>query len=233
MDKIKLRLTLATVLLSLGACADDSDENEDSATTDASSSGSSESATSTTSGASGSGTTGDATSGDASSEGSVGSDSSGPGTSSSGGTTGDTEGSSGSSTGAQDNVVYGAVRLPPAALDRLVIYRADFGADVCTRIRLNSPPGGLLYADLTTPDYWSAYEITVSEGADECSDTGPAAPTVEATAATGTISWDEEGPGACPLDLDIDVSLEFPAGAAWVPSMQTLSATIDVDGCPM
>lgn len=144
-------------------------------------------------------------------------------------TSGATETTGGSSTGGQNGVAYAAFFVP-GGLDRIVVRKADFDADLCTSVIFVSPMPNI-QPDLFIPDMWSFQSGEIAQGTADCLVfMGPLVGAVAAADISGSADW--PAPGPCPGPLDIDASLIFAPGPPWVPAQDPLAATdLPLQGC--
>ena len=144
-------------------------------------------------------------------------------------TSGASETTDGSSTGGQSGVAYAAFFVP-GGLDRIVVRKADFDADLCTSVLFVSPMPNI-QPDLFIPDMWSFQSGEIAQGTADClvfMDSLVGA--VAAADISGSADW--PAPGPCPGPLDIDASLIFAPGPPWVPAQDPLAATdLPLQGC--
>lgn len=144
-------------------------------------------------------------------------------------TSGASETTDGSSTGGQSGVAYAAFFLP-GGLDRIVVRKADFDADLCTSVLFVSPMPNI-QPDLFIPDMWSFQNGEIAQGTADClAFMGSLVGAVAAADISGSADW--PAPGPCPGPLDIDASLVFAPGPPWVPAQDPLAATdLPLQGC--
>jgi hypothetical protein len=177
-------------------------------------------------------TTADATSSDSADSES----SNGTSTSSSNGTTDATTGvettttadESSSSTTASGEVTVRAFAVP-GGLDRIWITAADSAASLCVAGILVWPDGGMGGVEL--PDQWGFQDGWVSDTPADCEQIGSPPDAVASISATGSVQW-EGSPLPYPCEIDVDVELDFPGGAPWVPDTAAIVAQgVAVEGC--
>lgn len=144
-------------------------------------------------------------------------------------TSGASETTDGSSTGGQSGVAYAAFFVP-GGLDRIVVRKADFDADLCTSVLFVSPMPNI-QPDLFIPDMWSFQNGEIAQGTADCLVfMGSLVGAVAAADISGSADW--PAPGPCPGPLDIDASLVFAPGPPWVPAQDPLAATdLPLQGC--
>ncbi|AUX44449.1 hypothetical protein SOCE26_059130 [Sorangium cellulosum] len=119
----------------------------------------------------------------------------------------------------------------PGGLDHVVVRKADEAADRCVLLYLDAPAENAAGLDLVVPEGWGVSRALVSDRAADCkgSAMAPSGTAVNATAATGSVSWTDTG-AIAPCTVDVDVSLTFPEA----PATERLRATgVAVEGaCP-
>lgn len=144
-------------------------------------------------------------------------------------TSGASETTGGGSTGGQSGVAYAAFFVP-GGLDRIVVRKADFDADLCTSVIFVSPMPNI-QPDLFIPDMWSFQSGEIAQGTADCLVfMGSLVGAVAAADISGSADW--PAPGPCPGPLDIDASLIFAPGPPWVPAQDPLAATdLPLQGC--
>jgi hypothetical protein len=112
----------------------------------------------------------------------------------------------------------------PAGLDHVLLFKADTVRNLCFIVSLAAPysmTGGLML-----PATWGLEQAGAYNDAAACvASYSGGAQHVATTSQSGSISW--PGPGA-PKMVDINVTLTFPTGAAWVPPQESLVAHIAV-----
>ncbi|WP_437729865.1 hypothetical protein [Sorangium sp. So ce1335] len=119
-------------------------------------------------------------------------------------------------------------------LEHLIVAKASPGADRCVMLYADRPavdaPEGF---DVEIPKTWGVSRVVLAEGAADCTPESmrPAGETVNATGATGSLSFhlDETG-WLVPCSLDIDVSVTLPGE----PAPEVLRATgvhVSSSGC--
>lgn len=118
-------------------------------------------------------------------------------------------------------------------LDHLIISRLDVTANQCTRIYADAPTTSL--QPVAIPEPWGVSSVVQYDGVDGCLDwqSQPSAVSMEASRATGTISWVVDRGLFFPCELDVDVTGQF-AGDAWVEPTVVFAATgvaVGGDGC--
>ncbi|KYF67890.1 hypothetical protein [Sorangium cellulosum] len=118
----------------------------------------------------------------------------------------------------------------PGGLDHVIVYKADKAADRCVMLYADAThddaPEGF---DVELPDTWVVSRVALAKGAADCAPgtMSPAGEAVNATGATGTLSWDIEAGSVAPCALDIDVTVTFPGE----PAPEVLRAAgLDVAG---
>ena len=144
-------------------------------------------------------------------------------------TSGVTDTTGGSSTGGQSGVAYAAFFVP-GGLDRIVVRKADFDADLCTSVIFVSPMPNI-QPDLFIPEMWAFQGGEIAQGTADCLVfMGSLVDPVAAADISGSADWPVPGP--CPGPLDIDASLIFAPGLPWVPAQDPLAATdVPLQGC--
>ena len=144
-------------------------------------------------------------------------------------TSGVTDTTGGSSTGGQSGVAYAAFFVP-GGLDRIVVRKADFDADLCTSVLFVSPMPNI-QPDLFIPEMWAFQGGEIAQGTADCLVfMGSLVDPVAAADISGSADWPVPGP--CPGPLDIDASLIFAPGLPWVPAQDPLAATdVPLQGC--
>ena len=118
-----------------------------------------------------------------------------------------------------DNAAYGAC-LVIGGIDRIVVYRLDAAAGVCTQITLQQ---GIATCGLgLTSGNWCLGAASVSTDVAACTNRQFPTGAVAATAATGTFAVSPANPPV----VDADLVLQFPGGATLPQSVHA-----QVSGC--
>ncbi|WP_437668987.1 hypothetical protein [Sorangium sp. So ce131] len=119
----------------------------------------------------------------------------------------------------------------PGGLDHVVVRKSDEAAGRCVLLYIDAPTESAAGLDVVLPEGWGLSRALVTDRAEDCkgSDPQPSDTAVNATAATGSLSWRETG-AVAPCAVDVDVTLTFPEE----PATERLRATgVAVEGaCP-
>jgi hypothetical protein len=141
--------------------------------------------------------------------------------------------SSGIGTDTGDPEVEYAAFFFSGGLNHVMIHRADVTNDRCTTLHLAWPGGMMPDLAITAPDDYAAQNAQISEGVVDCLAGMPMGEAVPAVAGSGAVKWMKGPMEFCPLQLDIDVTLDFAQDLPWVPAQEQLQATaIPVQNCP-
>ncbi len=112
-------------------------------------------------------------------------------------------------------VTYEAAGIA-AALDRIVIVKADPSLDICAGVRLVHPGESMAFG-ITAPDTWAVELAYVTHDAYDCAAVPFPVDTVMSTGGSGGVTWTIDAGEIYPTSLDIDVTLEFTPEEEWVP----------------
>ena len=111
----------------------------------------------------------------------------------------------------------------PTSVPRLVLFKADFGRDVCIQVKLAGIPGPGSFAVEVTPVDWQIEGIVASDHVTDCQIGNNAFPvppqgqTVLPLSAGGTLALSLP---AYPCGVSSDMMLQFPAGLDWVDELE-------------
>ncbi len=120
------------------------------------------------------------------------------------------------------DVEYSAHPLP-TDVPRLILFKADYGRDLCIRVKLAGFGGPGLFVNVTPSD-WVVEAIVASDHVTDCQlgNDGfaiePEGASVSPIAAAGTI---ELWLPVYPCGVSADVMLQFAGGLAWVDELET------------
>jgi hypothetical protein len=140
-------------------------------------------------------------------------------------TSGDSTTSDETSTGAADGVQITAEYVI-GQVNRIMVYRADFDADLCAILRLAE---GVDDPDptLTLPPPWYIEWAQVSQGVARCLGGEPSMSWEQPDGMKGAIDFDP----VMPCVLDIDVTASFPPSRPWVPAeVHFMASGVAIEG---
>lgn len=146
-------------------------------------------------------------------------------TSSESSTSGESSTSDETSTGAADGVQITAEYVI-GQVNRIMVYRADFDADLCAIVRLMEG-GGDPDPTLTLPPPWHLEWAQVSQGVASCLGGEPSMSWEQPDGLKGVIDFDP----VMPCVLDIDVTASFPPSRPWVPAeIHFMASGVAIEG---
>jgi hypothetical protein len=126
-----------------------------------------------------------------------------------------------------------AAHFWPGGLDHIIVLKAEPDTNRCVMLYADWPTENAPGFDVTAPPEWGVSHAVITNQAADCA-VPPMAPTgevVDATGASGTLSWVVQPGMYAPCTLDVDVVVAFDGAPAWVPPADQLTATaVAVDG---
>ncbi len=120
--------------------------------------------------------------------------------------------------------------LPPAALDRVAITKAEPLYDICFRLILANGTSGPFGVSVTGT--WGVESVAVRQGAGDCVDMEVDADWVFADDGSGSIDLTIPSDDIWPCWINLDAVFYFPPGQPWTPSLGAfLANALRVIGC--
>jgi hypothetical protein len=146
------------------------------------------------------------------------------------GTTGD--GTTGDGTTGEDSVEYAAY-FWAGGLDHIMVHRADLLNDRCTTLHFAWPGGMDPAFKISAPNEWAVANAQVSMGTADCLAGMPMGASESAIGGQGAATWRQDPNLYCPLQIDLDLVLDFPQMLPWVPAQEHMLVTaLPVQNCP-
>jgi hypothetical protein len=147
-------------------------------------------------------------------------------------TTGDGTTGDGTTGTTEDSVEYAAY-FWAGGLDHIMVHRADLLNDRCTTLHFAWPGGMDPAFKISAPNEWAVANAQVSMGTADCLAGMPMGASESAIGGQGAATWRQDPNLYCPLQIDLDLVLDFPQMLPWVPAQEHMLVTaLPVQNCP-
>ncbi|MCC6551431.1 MAG: hypothetical protein IT372_00230 [Polyangiaceae bacterium] len=112
-------------------------------------------------------------------------------------------------------------------LDHIILFKAEPVEDRCVMLFADWPSQNAPGFDVTLPDGWGISHAQITSSAADCAglEDPPAGEIVQATGATGSVSWQVDPGMYAPCTVDVAASVLFAGAPPWAPAADNLSAT--------
>lgn len=112
-------------------------------------------------------------------------------------------------------------------LDHLSVRKADPVRNVCLAIFLDAPMMDAQGFDFTAPQRYGVSHAYITDDAADCASDvpQPGGMAFYASGGQGTLAWTVAPGMYYPCELDVDASITFAPGPAWVNAVEVMSAT--------